>query len=1471
MKNFLRKTAILTSFLLVVSQAFSQSLTGNYTVDSTGAGDYISLQQAADALVNKGVSDPVTININPGEYLGQTWIDSIPGTSQTNTVTIRSATGDSADVTLAYDSNSNYDTVSTLYIDSTDHIYLEDLTIKGLNSVNAIYIGSEATSIQIERCHILGGYNKAIHIESFVEQRSTGNYFNYYYIHEMVNNITIKNNNIFSEGAGIHLVHDGVRRTFQDINVLETDVTNDIFILDNTINVETGGIVSDGANHIEIINNKIHVREDFYDYAINTNYYFNDYTIKNNEIITNSGGIYITTLGDDLADSGLIVNNFVSSLETGINISYTPGAKVYFNSFNIRDDYRSHGESVIELGDSVEYYNNIFANHSDEGYMVEFDTFYVSMIFSDYNLYYSKNKNSFARNWSILNDTIKSLDSFRTVFGTDEHSMFSNPNFLSQKDLHAASAAVKDNGKPIASITKDIDGEQRDLNAPDIGADEIAALANMVPQEMNVSAQSVFSGTAVQVDYRVKNIGFRGVTGPWDDALYLSNDTVLDEDNDTHLTTVYNNINLNQSATYDRDVTVTLPQDISGQFYILLNIDVENETFEDGNDNLASPGNTLEIKLSPRADLAADSVRASRNVYSGKSLRLEWKVENKGSEATTSSWSDYIYAARDSQALANLNTLPDSLFVKKVEAPVGLKTGKKYSQSTTIEIPYISSGTRYYMVVSDGGSSISEELESITDNSGISNQVAIQQSPIANLKVENFTIQPSGFSGEHARVSYTVKNMGTAPTLKDSWSDRVLLSSDSTPDLSTNFNKDQKKKFEHYMNLQPDSSYSVVDSVFLGNCVADTFSAFVQVDYYDQVKELIPGDNLYGPDTVEVLLEPKPDLVVEDLNVHTADPSSGDRLEISFEVKNDGFSNADHYKEWFDRVFLDYDTSFNEDNSFKLGGVAEASSLEKDSSYLVSETFRIPDSIHGDYYVYAYTDRGDDLCEAPNEDNNITRTNQRVNISLTPPPDLDAITIPSGNDLNTGDNIPVNYEIENIGTGQTPENQWKDHVYLQKEGQKLKNAYLLVKNDHQGSLDTGETYAFSSLEAVPLELDSGSYRLVLSIDNEDEVYEHTNKYNNKRYSNYFNINFDPGRVSDLEITNLAHQGTLNTGNTIQVEYTIRNNSRVTNENSWIDRIYMLDGSGKIIKEQQEDHFGGIGQNQDTVKTVDFFLPHGRNGEYTIVADVDTTHRILDFNPANNKEEMTVYISLSPSPDLQVDTINAKDSVNAGQEFMVDYTIANKGAGPTFDTSWTDRVYFSKDTLYDRYDKKMAFTKVNQSMAPGNQYKDTVKFQVPLYLSGNFYVIVKADQEQSLYEGQWEDNNASYLARKVFVYSPNPSDLVAGDTAVQYAGGTKLVTYKVENKSNNTAQGDWTDVLYLSSDTIWDVNDWEIGQAEAQGMQLDQNESYKNSFYADVPVVQPGHYRIIARADVFNNIPETDNSNNYIVSLEYIFS
>ena len=128
-------------------------MSGTYSVDLSGSGNFSSIQAAATALAQNGVNGPVTINIKDGTY-GQFTVDSIPGTSSTNTVTLQSHPSNTNQAIIqdsATQSADNY----LVYLNGCDFITLKDMEF---NALGAFY-GRIFVSSSIVKNWTLDGNN----------------------------------------------------------------------------------------------------------------------------------------------------------------------------------------------------------------------------------------------------------------------------------------------------------------------------------------------------------------------------------------------------------------------------------------------------------------------------------------------------------------------------------------------------------------------------------------------------------------------------------------------------------------------------------------------------------------------------------------------------------------------------------------------------------------------------------------------------------------------------------------------------------------------------------------------------------------------------------------------------------------------------------------------------------------------------------------------------------------------------------------------------------------------------------------------------------------------------------------------------------------------------------------------------------------------------------------------------------------
>ena len=158
----------------------------------------------------------------------------------------------------------------------------------------------------------------------------------------------------------------------------------------------------------------------------------------------------------------------------------------------------------------------------------------------------------------------------------------------------------------------------------------------------------------------------------------------------------------------------------------------------------------------------------------------------------------------------------------------------------------------------------------------------------------------------------------------------------------------------------------------------------------------------------------------------------------------------------------------------------------------------------------------------------------------------------------------------------------------------------------------------------------------------------------------------------------------------------------------------------------------------------------------------------------------------------------------------------------------------------------------------------------------YYVFVITDPARynatgALFEVD-ERNNARGSTDPVLIDQPPPTDIRVDNIVVPASaepGDPVTVRWTVENTSAVTANGSWTDAVYLSADATWDINDTLLGYGDFSGS-LTTGQTYTRELTTSLPGTAAGDYRVIVRTDARNQLAEdTGDANNTTASASAI--
>jgi hypothetical protein len=206
--------------------------------------------------------------------------------------------------------------------------------------------------------------------------------------------------------------------------------------------------------------------------------------------------------------------------------------------------------------------------------------------------------------------------------------------------------------------------------------------------------------------------------------------------------------------------------------------------------------------------------------------------------------------------------------------------------------------------------------------------------------------------------------------------------------------------------------------------------------------------------------------------------------------------------------------------------------------------------------------------------------------------------------------------------------------------------------------------------------------------------------------------------------------------------------------------------------------------------------------------------------------------------------------------------------------WSDEFYLSRDQFLDfQVDRYLGSRARSGGLAANASYSESVMLSLPGDLIGPYYVFVATDptrgsQRGSVFELDNENDNATASAQPLLIELLPPSDLqvdsiVTGGSVK--AGDPLHVSWTVSNHGVEAAAGSWSDAVYLSTDSVWDIGDRLLGRADHSGT-LSAAQAYSGSLEARVPPLAEGQYRIIVRTDIYNQVFEgAEEANNRAAS------
>lgn len=985
------------------------------------------------------------------------------------------------------------------------------------------------------------------------------------------------------------------------------------------------------------------------------------------------------------------------------------------------------------------------------------------------------------------------------------------------------------------------------------------------------------SNDEITVSWVVRNAGGAPTSSAaWFDKLYLSPTTNPTGPGVYYLGKFQNPSYLGPQEAYSQqNRSVTIPKQVpTGTYYLVVVADGDGNVFEgtnEGDNTGASSPMGVSFIPYPRPDLAITNFVPPTQGWAGSPIRVSWTVTNHGNAvAQGEKLVDWVMLSADSVAESSdiqLGGIPQGDFLGSALPP-----DSSYSRTVYVPLPSNVNGQYYLFVWTD----VRLEYDDSDWLNNFSNirPITIHTPAPPDLVVSSVSSTPDTVvTGVPFQVQWRVDNEGAGTTRSPAWNDAVYLSSDNVLDPATDT---RLTNVYHSGYLEPDAGYTGATSIAIPNGVLGTRYIFVYADVDNGIEEASNSNNWrQRPLPVNAVAPPAAaaaDLRVASVSV-PADAWSGSSFSVSWTVTNHG-PDPTPASTWYDYLYLSADSVLNVGSDVYLGSKQRLGSLAVGASYEATGSVALSNGLSGSYYLFVRTDAANHVFESGNEGNNTRHAVFAVH--LAPPPDLRVTQLTSPPILGPTRTNTADWTVANLGTGGTVASGWVDRFYLSSDSVlSIGSDRFLTSFTHSGALAPGGSYHDNRDVPIPSGY-TGAYYLIVKTDADNAVYEHGSDGNNTRSFAVTMETPPPPPAPDLVLMDLSFTD----GERDTLRYTAKNesgNSVPTSQRYWTDRFYLsvnavLDGGDILIGSYSRS--GDLAPGTSYSRGQRVTLPAGTAGEFYLFGVIDAANGVVESQDANNSASRVIHVELTP-PDLQVTGVSVPDTLVSGQPATVVWTAVNQGTGLADPEEWYDGVYLSRDQILDNTDMILGSRRHTGGLAVGAVYDGSLTATIPLGISGRQYVFVAADKNNNVYEYDREDNNVGADIGGAQVLIPLASDLIVtrvevADSAV-VSGDSVLTTWTVRNQSPNGVDGAWSDAVYISSDSTWDVDDKYLGVARQTGglstgaeyvqSLLVPAESFTGFLDATVPGLVPGGYHIVVRTDIFDNINESIEDNN----------
>ena len=884
--------------------------------------------------------------------------------------------------------------------------------------------------------------------------------------------------------------------------------------------------------------------------------------------------------------------------------------------------------------------------------------------------------------------------------------------------------------------------------------------------------------------------------------------------------------------------------------------------------------------------LTAAGIAHNDIFYSGKKVKVTARIANKGDAPTENlSWQNVLYISHSKERESE-----ELVAVASENTPkITLQPDGTADVEFTFYLPYTWFGDTYFHVYTDINDAVYEHANTV-NNWGVSECVNVLLCPGADFVPSKLTVPATITSATPFNIHYQVKNQGSGIPYNSQWKDRVYISkSDKGLDDSATLLETvgQAGYFDCIVPganaggnvLIPAEDYNYKGDNYEKNVeinpskLADgTYYIYVKVDSDNAVYEHNGEENNVVRSGAIVVKHVVPDLSVELISISEDTLSTGKEIAFSWKLKNTGTGDIKDVK-----ITDTFYATVNMDGSgaVQIAKVENSVWIAADSEKTLYANIKVPSnsSLNGLRYIFMKTNTNNALAEV-NSNNNVsgmakswfkyetepvaTTTSRGTNLTVN--------NVSVDRNLNPGTQVTLTYVARNNGDTDMGNVEPLQEIFLSSDytfaESKAIRCEITGQKGSVKNLKAGGAATISLTFTVPSDIMGGNRYLHLFADRANTLEEKKTDDNYSRVS--VNVN---GNLPDLELVDYTLPDTLLTSQNITLGFKTKNSGEWSAGKSTA-RIYLSTDSkydnsdiSLALCTVNPIEIGSTASNTATLSIADKNV-----GKWYVLVRSDADNSVSELVENNNITAIPVTVVQSPLPDLTVASVNAAEELTTGQAIKIKTTIKNVGKHATRSNKWSDTYYLSPSTVLNTKTATMIGSKAHVgALAVNGSYTNEVSFTIPSTLQGNFMLFVVTDAGDAITEGD-ENNNANSIPVYINGSADTPADIVISSInapARIKAGEDFTISYKLSNEGEYTAAGNLNDVIYLSKDNQWDLNDEMVGVVSGR-VTINTGNTITRSVTGRITNVPEGDYYVIVKTNSTKSIAEKLNDNNTAV-------